>query len=71
MPYTQSDLDAVRRAIASGALRVRFESGTTVQETVYRSIDDLRKAEAEIAAALNASTGGRRKQFYGVACKGL
>lgn len=50
---------------------MRFESGTTVQETVYRSIDDLRKAEAEIAAALNASTGGRRKQFYGVACKGL
>lgn len=51
MAYTQTQLDAVETAIASGELRVSFNG----REVVYRSIDDLLKARNTIKAALQAS----------------
>lgn len=59
MSYTQADLDAVRRAIASGELTVRQAD----RAVTYRSMDELLKAEQRIAAELAASQGKRRSHF--------
>ena len=64
MAYTQTDLDAIQTAIASGELLVQFADRTVR----YRSIDELRRAENRIARAL-ATT--RVKQHLVVANKGF
>ncbi|MFJ3259854.1 phage head-tail joining protein [Pseudomonas sp. NPDC086581] len=55
MAYTQSDLDAVDRAIATGERTVRFSSPTGDRTVEYRSINELKTArdliKAELAAA--------------------
>lgn len=51
MAFTQSDLNAVEAAIASGELRVSSNG----RETTYRSVDDLLKARDTIKASLQAS----------------
>ena len=60
MAYTQSDLDAVKAAIASGELSVKHNG----REVTYRSMDDLLKAKASIENELAASHSGRRGGFY-------
>ncbi|WP_419902354.1 phage head-tail joining protein [Kiloniella sp.] len=44
MAYTQADLDAIKTAIASGALSVEIDG----QKIVYRSFFELERAEARI-----------------------
>lgn len=51
MAFTQTQLDAVEAAIASGELRVMFDG----REIIYRSISDLIRARDTIKAALQAS----------------
>lgn len=63
--FTYDDLYAIRRAIAKGELRVMFAD----REVIYRSIDELVKAEQRIWASLQ--TESRPKQFQGRTCKGL
>jgi len=53
MAFSQSDLDAVNTAIATGAMRVRFGDGREVQ---YQSGADLLRAKAAIEAELDASS---------------
>ncbi|MGB3068450.1 MAG: hypothetical protein WBC18_07880 [Ottowia sp.] len=59
MAFTQTDLDNVNAAIASGELRVRSSNGSEVS---YRSIEELLKAramiEADLAANVGSGTGG-------------
>lgn len=55
MAFTQSDLAALDSAIASGELTVSH-NGRTV---TYRSISDLLKARAAVAAELSAQRSGR------------
>ena len=50
MAFTQADLDAVDRAIASGELTVR----TNDRSVTYRSFAELRDARSLIASALAA-----------------
>lgn len=49
--WTQSDIDALKAAIATGALSVMYSDGSSVQ---YRSLADMRATldmmEAEVAA---------------------
>lgn len=52
MAFTQSNLDAIDSAIASGELTVKTRNGG---EVTYRSMDDLLKARTTIAAALAAA----------------
>ena len=52
MAFTQADLDAVDRAIASGELSVR----TNDRSVTYRSMAELRDARATISGALAAQT---------------
>lgn len=65
VPFTSTDLDAVRRAIATGELIVEYGD----RKVTYRSIDDLLKAEQHIATALSSAT--RSKQSFGTASKGF
>jgi hypothetical protein len=65
MAFTQSDLDAIEAAIASGATTVQFSD----RLTVYRSITDLLKARAAIIASLG--TAGGPRYSLGVANKGM
>jgi hypothetical protein len=55
MAFTQTDLDAVDTAIASGALTVRHADGRMV---TYREMGELLKARDLIASALAAATSG-------------
>lgn len=58
MAYTQADLQAVQRAIASGEMTVKHNG----REVTYRSVAELRAAEnrilADLAVQAQASTGG-------------
>jgi len=53
MAYTQTDLDNIRKAIASGVLTVRV-NGRLV---TYADMDQLLKAERRIEQALQNSSG--------------
>jgi roadblock/LC7 domain-containing protein len=55
MPYTQTQLEALEAALASGTLRVSFE-GRSLE---YRSVDELKKAIAEVKAAMAAADPAR------------
>ncbi len=55
MAFTQTDLDVIERAIATGELTVTFSDGRSV---TYRSITELIKARDTIKAALSVSSGG-------------
>lgn len=63
MAFTQSDLDAVDRAIASGQLTVRNAAGAMV---TYRDTASLIAARDTIRAALSeqaATAAGRRRAY--------
>ncbi len=65
MAYTQTDLDNVKAAIASGELSVESNG----KKVVFRSIDDLLKARDDIAAELataSAVTSGTRRGTFAV-----
>jgi hypothetical protein len=55
MAYTQSQLEALEAALASGTLRVSFE-GRSME---YRSVEELKKAIAEVKSGLAAQDPSR------------
>lgn len=56
MAFTQTDLDAINAAVASGELTVKHNG----REVTYRSVDDLRKARETILAELASTAPGAR-----------
>jgi len=58
----QSNLDAVNQALGNPTLKVRFPDG---REVTYRSVDDLRQANAEIEENIRQASGqtGSRVRF--------
>jgi len=63
MAHTQTDLDAIKAAIASGEQSVEVAG----RKVVYRSVDDLRKARDDISAELaSAATSSVRRGNYTV-----
>ena len=58
----QANLDAVNQALGNPTLRVRFPDG---REVTYRSVDELRKAKAEIEEDIREASGqtGSRVRF--------
>jgi len=61
MAYTQTDLDAIKSAIASGERLVRFSDGRTVE---YRDTPDLLRAQRAIQAELSPTTTRRLSPRY-------
>ena len=62
MAYTSSDLDRLDSAIASGVLTVEFGG----RKRTFRSIDDLLKARAHVAAQLSGRTSRRIRHSIAV-----
>jgi hypothetical protein len=60
MAYSQTDLDTIDAAIATGELEVVIDG----KKVHYRTIDELMKARAFIAGQLASSGGNRRSVFY-------
>lgn len=57
MAFVQSDVDSIKKAIASGVQSVRFADGRRVDyRSVPEMIEALRLAEAEVAAANGGDT---------------
>lgn len=63
MAFTTDDLEAIRRAIASGERSVQFAD----RSVTYRSMEELLSAETRIASELSA----RPKQSLGYSEKGF
>lgn len=60
MALTQTDLDALDAAIASGILTVR----TGDRLVTYHSIADLKAARAHVAGTIAGQSGKRRSLYY-------
>jgi hypothetical protein len=64
MAYTTTQLADLRAAIAEGVLSVRFSDG---RQLTYRSLDEMRRIEATMAAELESSTNVRiRRTYFGM-----
>ena len=60
MDFSQENLTALRAAIASGVMKVRYADG---REIAYQSTEAMLKAEQRIMDALAAQRpGGRRRR---------
>jgi hypothetical protein len=46
--YSQADIDALKNAIATGAMRVKFGSGADSREVEYRSLAEMRSILADM-----------------------
>ena len=56
MAFSQSDLDALDKAIATGAMEVRYSDGRQVR---YRSLAELRNIRDQIRTELGLGTAPR------------
>lgn len=59
MAYTQTHLDALQGALASGTLTVTFEG----RSMTYRSMQELQRAIAVGQSSLNQQSGKRVRQY--------
>ncbi len=67
MPYTQTQADALREALASGVLTVQYGD----KRVTYRSVGELREALAEVETALARDAGTRVRQIRVTTRKGF
>lgn len=61
MAYTLTQLQELRNAIAEGVLSVRFSDG---RQLTYRSLDEMRRIEAVMAAELESGASTRLRRTY-------
>lgn len=60
MALTQTDLDALDRAIAGVELTVTVDG----KSVTYRSMNELMRARAYVASIITTASGNRRSTFY-------
>lgn len=65
MAWTQTDLQTLEAAIASGARIVRYGD----KEVTYQTLDQMRALRREMQAELGLSSGGRK--YFARHSKGL
>jgi hypothetical protein len=61
MAYTLQQLQDLRAAIAEGVLMIRTVDG---QEVRYRSLDEMRRIEASMAAQLEPAVPRIKRSYY-------
>jgi hypothetical protein len=64
--WTQADVDALKAAVKTGALKVKFAD----REVTYQSLDQMRSLLAEMVAAV-ASTAGQQPYTVATHNKGF
>jgi hypothetical protein len=57
VPFSQSQLDKLKSAYASGVLKVRFGD----QEVVYKSEEEMRRTIENLSAEINGRAGPKIK----------
>ena len=62
MAFTLADVEKLERAIATGALTVRFAD----RQVTYQSLDAMRKARREMLDEIAAANGTRRRRTFRV-----
>lgn len=62
MAFSQSDLDALEKAIATGVLTVRYAD----RSVTYQTLSDLMRARDLVKAELNVAAGTPRKRVIRV-----
>jgi len=67
MAYTQSQLDALQNALASGTLTATFDS----RSVTYRSVRELQLAISIVQNSLNQQSGKRVRQYQLSGSKGF
>lgn len=70
--WTQSDIDALKTALKSGVLLVRY-NGPPMREVQYQSLGAMRDLLAEMVADVNGPNGTNDRRAYriGITSKGL
>ena len=63
MAWSQSDIDTLKAAIASGARKVKYGYGPDAQEVEYRSLDEMRQVLADMLAEVNPASAPARLTF--------
>ena len=63
MAFTQSDVDALKKAIATGARAVVYQSGEERSEVQYKSLAEMRTALAMIEAEATPAAKPLRATF--------
>ena len=53
MAFTQTHIDALKEAIATGALEVEFGTGTERRRIKYRSLAEMRSTLADMLAEVS------------------
>ena len=56
MAYTQTDIDALKAAIATGALECEFGSGAERRKVKYRSLAEMRSILADMQAEVTPAS---------------
>lgn len=59
MAFTQTDIDTLKRAIATGARRVRYESAGEIREVMYRSHEEMMSVLAMMEREVNSGSKAR------------
>jgi hypothetical protein len=67
MAWTQPQLDALKDAIAQGALTVKYAD----KEVTYRSLDEMMRIKAVMEKEINASSTGSSRNIKVGFSKGL
>jgi hypothetical protein len=67
--WTQSDIDTLKTAIASGVLSVNY-AGPPARSVTYQSLEAMRSLLAEMRAAV-AAASGRPRVTYAKTSKGF
>lgn len=68
MAWTQSDVDALKSAIATGVKDVQYSDGSRM---TYRSLDEMRSILADMAAEVAGASVKRAKTIRVNASKGF
>ncbi len=63
MAWTQSDIDALKQAMATGAKRVVFGSGETRREQEFRSLAEMEKILADMTDAVLGAQAPQRTAY--------
>lgn len=68
----EARLDKLKKALASGAKSLTFESGGVTQRVDYRDVDEIKKAIASVEGELAIASGAPRiRRFVFTSDKGL
>jgi hypothetical protein len=63
MAWTQANIDALKAAIATGALEVETRQGEVTQRVKYRSLADMQRTLAEMEAEVASAAPVRVAYF--------